>query len=124
MTNRLERLFFAHPDAITLYRQHPDVLLLDYTYKTNRFCMPLLNFCGVTGNKKTIQTALCFLSGEKEEDYEWAMIQFKEILERNSIPPPLSAVTDRELAYKSGLSCKFYISDSGIWSIIWKPWIS
>jgi hypothetical protein len=30
----------------------------------------LLNFCGVTGNKKTIQTTLSFLSGEKEEDYE------------------------------------------------------
>jgi hypothetical protein len=48
--------------------------------------MPLLNFCGATGNKKTIQTALCFLSGEKEADYEWAMTQFKELLKRHNIP--------------------------------------
>jgi hypothetical protein len=98
VTNRLERLFFAHPDAIALYKQHLDVLLLDCTYKTNCFRMPLLNFYGATGNKKTIQTALCFLSGEKEEDYEWAITQFKDVLERNEIPLPLSTVTDRELA--------------------------
>ena len=49
--------------------QHPDIILIDYTYKTNRFRMPLLNFCAVTGNRKTIQVALYFLSGEKEVDY-------------------------------------------------------
>jgi hypothetical protein len=70
VTNWLKRLFFAHLDAIALYKQHLDVLLLNYTYKTNRFRIPLLNFCSVTRNKKTIQIALCFLSGEKEEDYE------------------------------------------------------
>ena len=48
--------------------------------------MPLLNLYGVTRNKKTIQIALCFLSGEKEEDYEWAMTQFEELLEKHSIP--------------------------------------
>jgi hypothetical protein len=107
VTNRLERLFFTHPDAIALYKQHPDVLLLDCTYKTNRFRMPLLNLYSVTGSKKTIQTALCFLSSEKEEDYEWAMTQFKELLEKNSIHWPLSIVTDRELALMNALETIF-----------------
>jgi hypothetical protein len=107
ITNRLERLFFAHPDAIALYKQHPDILLLDCTYKTNRFRIPLLNLCGVTGNKKTIQAALCFLSGEKEEDYEWAMTQFKELLEEHDIPWPVSMVTDRELALMNALDTVF-----------------
>jgi hypothetical protein len=70
VTNRLEQLFFAYLDAIALYKQHLDVLLLNCIYKTNRFCIPLLNFCSVTRNKKTIQTVLCFLSREKEEDCE------------------------------------------------------
>jgi MULE transposase domain len=46
---------------------------------------------------------LCFLSGEKDEDYEWAMTQFKDVLERNVIPPPLSTVTDRELALMNAI---------------------
>jgi hypothetical protein len=31
--------------------------------------MLLLNIYAVIGNRQTIQLALCFLSGEKEEDY-------------------------------------------------------
>jgi len=69
--------------------------------------MPLLNLCGVTGNKKTIQAALCFLSGEKEEDYKWAMMQFKELLEKSGIPWLLSIVTDRELALMNALDTVF-----------------
>jgi len=34
-TKRLERLFFAHPNAVALYKQHPNVVLVDCTYKTN-----------------------------------------------------------------------------------------
>jgi hypothetical protein len=70
---RLKHLYMAHPDAIKAYKKNSDILLLDCTYKTNKFKMPLLNIGSVTPNKCTIQTALVFLSGEKEEDYHWAM---------------------------------------------------
>jgi hypothetical protein len=78
--NRVTRLIFAHPASIKLLKNHPDVLLIDCTYKTNRFNMPLLNICGATGNNMTPQFAVAFLSGEKEEDYTWAMERFKEML--------------------------------------------
>jgi ABC-type Fe2+-enterobactin transport system substrate-binding protein len=53
-TKRLERLFFAHPNAVTLYKQHPDVVLVDCTYKTNWFQMPLCNIASVTSSRKTL----------------------------------------------------------------------
>jgi len=52
-----------------LLKEYPKVLLLDYIYKTNWFCMLLLNIYIVTSNYKTIQVGLCFLSGEKKADY-------------------------------------------------------
>jgi hypothetical protein len=51
--NRVTRLFFAYPKLIELLKQNPNILLLDCIYKTNRFNMPLLNICGVTGNNIT-----------------------------------------------------------------------
>jgi hypothetical protein len=60
--------------------------------------MPLLNICTVTGNKKTIQTTLCFLSGEKEANYSRAMAAFQDMMTKNDIPPLVTFVTDRELA--------------------------
>jgi len=53
-SKRLKRLFFAYLDAVKIYKEHLDIVLLDYIYKTNRFCILLLNICAVTGNKKTI----------------------------------------------------------------------
>ncbi len=106
-TNRLERLFFAHPNVIEIYKKHPKVVLLDCTYKTNRFRMPLLNICAVTGNRKTIQVALCFLSSEKELDYEQAMSKFEEVITTHEIPKLDTWVTDRELALMNTLDDMF-----------------
>jgi hypothetical protein len=60
--------------------------------------MPLLNICVVTSNCKTVQVGLCFLSGEKEEDYNWAIAQFTNLIKVYDIGKPLLVVTDRELA--------------------------
>ena len=80
---------------------------MDCTYKTNRFRIPLLNICSVTSNKKTIQIALCFLNGEKKEDYEWAIQCFKELLTKYGIIAPIIFITDRELALMGALDLKF-----------------
>ena len=71
--NRLTNLFFAYPESIQLLAQSPDILLLDCTHKTNRFQMPLLNICGVSGNNMKIQIALALLSGEDQKHYTWAL---------------------------------------------------
>ena len=69
--------------------------------------MPLLNICTVTGNKKTIQVGLCFLSGEKEGNYAWAMIAFRKVMIKHGIGEPTTIVTDRELALMNTLEDLF-----------------
>jgi hypothetical protein len=68
-SGHLERLAYIHPKSLVLWKQNPDILLLDCTYKTNRFNMPLLNIYAITGNNMVIQVRLVFLSSEKEADY-------------------------------------------------------
>ncbi|KAM4066061.1 AMP-binding enzyme [Hirsutella rhossiliensis] len=50
---RLTGLFLAPRATFHRWRQHHDVLVLDCTYKTNRFNMPLLNICAATRDNKT-----------------------------------------------------------------------
>jgi hypothetical protein len=71
--NKLSHLFFAHPASISLLKKYPDVLLLDCTYKTNKYKMPLLHICGVTNLGTTFSIGFAFLSAEREEDYSWAI---------------------------------------------------
>jgi hypothetical protein len=65
----VKQLFFLHPEALQLYKQYPDVLLMDCTYKTNKFRMPLLNIVFPIGLHTTIQLGLCFMRKEKEKHY-------------------------------------------------------
>ena len=51
---QITHLFFANSGSLDLLKAFPDVLLMDCTYKTNLYGMPLLVICGVT-NLKTYQ---------------------------------------------------------------------
>lgn len=62
----LKAFLFATHDQIAFHHAYPDVLLLDSTYKTNRYAMPLLHFGAPTPCNTYFSTAFCFLSGEAE----------------------------------------------------------
>ncbi|RKK48856.1 hypothetical protein BFJ69_g18112, partial [Fusarium oxysporum] len=44
---RVKAVLFAHPDSVAYLQAYPDVLILDCTYKTNKYGMPLLDLIGV-----------------------------------------------------------------------------
>lgn len=91
---RITHLFFAPRQGLALYQAYPEVPLLDCTYKTNKFKMPLLNVVGFTGLNTTFYVAFAFLRGEKEEDYNWALQKLR--LHMPAVPRVI--ITDCELA--------------------------
>jgi MULE transposase domain len=105
LIGRVTHLFFAHPQSIKLFHQYPDVLLLDCTYKMNRFKLPLLNMVGTTCLNTTFYVAFCFLIKEEENDYVWALEQLKGICTSDNLPRVM--VTDRELALMNGIRQEF-----------------
>jgi hypothetical protein len=44
--NQIQHLFIAYPQSIQLAQTNQDVVLVDNTYKTNKFDMPLLHMIG------------------------------------------------------------------------------
>ena len=62
-------VLFAHPDSLTYLRAYPEILLLDCTYKTNKYRMPLLDMISVDATGRSFCIAFAFLSGETEGDY-------------------------------------------------------
>lgn len=48
--NRTRHLFIAYPQSIQLAQSNQDVILIDNTYKTNKFDMPLLHIIGEYGS--------------------------------------------------------------------------
>jgi hypothetical protein len=69
---RLLRLFIAMPRSIQHLAKNPNVLLMDATYKTNRFNMPLVDTVGIDNCNRTFFISFAFMSSETNKDYKWS----------------------------------------------------
>jgi hypothetical protein len=54
--NRIQNLFFAHQKQVELLLANPDVRLMDWTYRTNKYKLPLLHILRCT-NLQTLFSA-------------------------------------------------------------------
>ena len=117
-TDEIMDIFWAHPDSILLARCFPSVVMVDCTYKTNRYQLPLLQIVGTTSTSKTFCIALALLYKERENNYEWAYTHLKNLFDPNALPSVF--VSDREQASMNAIEkvfpdarlllCTFHIS--------------
>lgn len=104
--NRITHLFFALSTQVQLLRAFPDVLLMDCTYKTNRYNMPLLHIVGKTPVDAYFSGAFCFMNGESDEDYDWVLVAFQELI-WSILQPPSVIITDEEKSLIKALKRRF-----------------
>jgi hypothetical protein len=104
---RVTAVLFAHPDSLAYLQAYPELLLLDCTYKTNKYGMPLLDMIGIDAAQRSFCIAFAFLSGETEEDYMWALEQLRSRYEQCNTALPSVILTDRCLAVINAASALF-----------------
>ncbi|XP_028106138.1 uncharacterized protein LOC114305252 [Camellia sinensis] len=63
-TMTITNLFWARPVSSDLLRSFPKVLIMDCTYKTNRYRLPLLEIVGVTSTDMSFSVAFAYLQFE------------------------------------------------------------
>ena len=97
-TQRLEHMFFARKSSQELLKINHEVLILDATYKTNRYRLPLLIVTGVTALNTSFYAAFAFMSSETTEDYLWVIKQLGELYKQLQIPDLCVLLTDCQLA--------------------------
>ncbi|PWA53815.1 protein FAR1-RELATED SEQUENCE 5 [Artemisia annua] len=79
-------LFIAHPLSIKLAKLFSNTFVMDCTYKTNRYNMPLLDIIGVTCFNTSFYSGFVFLEKEDKDHYVWALSVFKKILGDSNQP--------------------------------------
>jgi histone-lysine N-methyltransferase SETD2 len=72
------------------------VVLVDCTYKTNCYNLPLLQIVECTSTGKTFCITLELIHHERQESYEWAYMRLRELFDPNALPNVF--VSDREQA--------------------------
>ncbi len=59
--------------------ENPKVLILNTTYKINRFRIPLVNIIGMTGINRNFYTTNVFLADKKENNYDIIFSDLKNL---------------------------------------------
>ena len=98
-------MVFSHPEAAKLIIAYPYVLVMDCTYKTNRYGLPFLEAVGMTSTNMTFTIAYVFLRNEKEKNFRWALAQIRALYEPGVLPSVI--VTDRELGLINAVEKEF-----------------
>lgn len=101
LTDNIIDLFWAHPSSVDILHAFPSVLIMDCTYKTNRYGLPLLEIVGVTCTDLTFSIAFVYMEKEREENYTWAMEKLKSLM-KPDIMPNLNLI-DRDLALMNSI---------------------
>ena len=60
----MQDLFFTRPDSVKLLNAFNIVLMMDNTYKTNRYRMSLLEVVGITSMRLMFSVAFMLLTSE------------------------------------------------------------
>ena len=97
----LSGLFFSHKSVEKLCKTFKSVFVMDCTYKTNRFGIPLLNIAGITSTFRSFNAGFAFICEETELEYTWALKAFSNVV------VPAVIVTDREKSLMNAIESVF-----------------
>ena len=119
-TERIHRIFWAYENCINLFKENPEFLSFDNTYKVIRFNMPLLQIGGLTGLHTNFSAAFALTSMEDEDSFFWALSQLKEMSEYHNFPSPLVIMSDYDKAFKNAAQKVFETSQQQlcVWHIL------
>jgi len=81
-TNVVQDLFWTHPDSVKLLNVFNIVLMMESTYKTNRYRMPLFEVVGVTSMRLTFNAAFMLLTSECHHNFVLAFEKLRGLFFR------------------------------------------
>ncbi|KAH1192551.1 PKS-NRPS hybrid synthetase [Glycine max] len=99
-------LFWCHPDAVKLCNACHLLFLIDSTYKTNRYRLPLLDIVGVTPTGMTFSAAFAYLEDERVNNIVWALERFQGLFLRKVRLPGI-IVTNKDLVLMKAVNTMF-----------------
>src|SRR5882762_3679112 len=110
--------------SVRYLNEKPDIIILDCTYKTNKFGMPMLDILGVDGLDQGFTVGVCFMDKESEFDYLWAITHLRSLF-REGIWPSVIA-TDCDEGMNVLTDCKKFFETEEAWEPFlrgFKAWV-
>jgi len=107
----LQDIFFTHPTSVKLLNTFSTVLVMDSTYKTNTYRMPLFEIVGCTSTKMMYSVGFSFLYRELDEHFTWTLQMVKGLLSSKDNMSKV-IVTDRDTSLMNDVGTIFLETDT------------
>jgi hypothetical protein len=104
--NRVQNLFFAHPNCFKIIKENPNCVQIDATYKCNKFNMLLLYLVGVTCYYTVYNISFGFIGSKNYEHYAWHIKAMYKLFKQLKVTPKCF-VTNYDIALKAALSALY-----------------
>ncbi len=108
--NQITHLFFSKKSSQFMLKTNYEVLVMNCTYKINRYKMPLFIISDQTALHKNFYVAFCFMSKKKQNDYMWILQQLRSLYAKMEIPDSTVLLTDMKKSKFKFLIQRFYSS--------------
>jgi len=97
-TKELKKILYVSGVMLSYKDKFLDIIIVDSTYKRNRFNMPVVNVIGVNNFGRNILLAFCLLNEETTSSYDWLFKNLKDIWKKE----PTCIISDESQAIISG----------------------
>lgn len=104
--NEFDKCLYISSTMLTYSDYFLDIILIDSTYRRNRFNLVLVNILGVNNYGRNIMMGFGLLSSETKENYIWLFSKLKRAWENRE---PKNIITDEDLSIAQGFL--FHSSD-------------
>ncbi|KAJ6806331.1 protein FAR1-RELATED SEQUENCE 5-like [Iris pallida] len=101
---RAANFFWIDARSRMAYSRFGDTVTFDTTYRTNKYKLPFAPFIGVNHHRQSIHFGGCLLENEVEDTFVWL---FETWLEAMGGVPPISIITDQDLAMTAAIKKVF-----------------
>ena len=106
-TNEITYILWVHPKSLELSVNFSYVLIIDATYKTNEYRIPLLEVVGIISTMWTYSLMFAYLSNERTEQLTWVLGTLKKWMVEKKVSLPLVFVSDQDLALINAIETCF-----------------
>ena len=104
---QLTHIAFRNLSSIDIWKQYPDIMILDCTYQMNKYGLLALNIVGVMNQNTSFQIAIMIMKKETEIDFNWALWTLLQWQTDDAIACPRVIITDRALACSNALQTAY-----------------
>ena len=94
---RVKSIFWTYPWCLEQWARFPQVLMIDNTYNTNRFKMPLYQAVGKTNTGMIFFAGFSLIDNERQAGYNDLMMDHVQIRTECGIAAPKVIITDMEI---------------------------